>query len=166
MNSSLPQTLPQVLNPAVAIRTTGAEADAAQAEGHVHPHADEHAPRTFYDRFGAFLGLLCAIHCLVVPLLLGVLPAVGLGFIAEHEFDLTIIGIAFVFAGLAARSGYRAHGDRRVVIGFVAAVSLLAFGHLLGEDGLAGRIPSIIGGFSLAALHIVNLRKTRASCAC
>ncbi len=166
MNRSLPQTIPQVLNPAIAVRATATEADAAHADGHAHPHDHEHAPRTFYDRFGAFLGLLCAIHCLAVPLLLGVLPAVGLGFIVAHEFDLTIIGIALVFAGLAARSGYRAHGDKRIVMGFVAAVSLLAFGHLLGEDGLAGRIPSIIGGFSLAALHIINLRKTRASCAC
>jgi len=162
MNRSLPQPIPQVLDPAVAVRETSSEA----AVDHAHPHGPVHAPKTFYDRFGAFLGFLCAIHCLAVPLLLGVLPAVGLGFMAAHEFDLSIIGIACVFAALAARSGYRAHGDKRIVYGFVAAVSLLALGHLLGEDGLVGRIPSIIGGFSLAALHIINLRKTRASCAC
>jgi hypothetical protein len=156
MNRSLPQPLPHALVSTVAPRDFGSEAVDAHAQ----------TPRTFYDRFGAFLGFLCAIHCLAVPLLLGVLPAVGLGFLAAHEFDLAIIGFAIVFAGLAARSGYRAHGDKRLVYGFGAAVALLIAGHLLGEGGIAGRIPSIIGGFSLAALHFVNLRKTRRSCAC
>jgi len=104
------------------------------------------ANRTLLDRIGAVLGFLCAIHCLAVPLLLGALPA--LGFLADHTFDLALIGVAAVVALFSARSGLKAHGDRRVAVGLVLAVGLLALGHLLGEDGLVGRIPSIIGGFA------------------
>lgn len=124
----------------------------------------DHTPRTLLDRLGAVLGFLCAVHCLAVPLLLGALPALGLGFLADHSFDMAIIGLASVVAFFAARSGLRAHGDARIVVGFVAAVTLLVVGHILGEDGLVGRIPSIVGGFSLFALHLYNLRLSRRAC--
>ncbi len=126
---------------------------------HTHAHAG-----TLLDRFGAFLGFACAIHCIAVPLLFGVLPAIGLGFLADHHFDLTIVAIASVCAVFAARSGYREHRDARVVAGFVGAIALLGLGHLIGEEGLAGRIPSVLGGISLAVTHLVNLRLSRKAC--
>jgi hypothetical protein len=138
----------------------------AHADLEVSPvriESDE-AQRTFLDRLGAVLGFLCAVHCLAVPLLLGAMPAIGLGFLADHAFDLTIIGLASVVAFFAARSGLRAHGDKRVALGFLAAVSLLIAGHLLGEDGLAGRAPSVVGGFALFGLHLVNLRLSKRAC--
>lgn len=118
--------------------------------------------RTLLDRLGAVLGFLCAIHCLAVPLFLGALPA--LGFLADHAFDLTLIGVAAVVAFFSARSGLKSHGDKRVALGFLGAVVLLALGHLLGEESLLGRIPSIIGGFALFALHLANLRLSRRAC--
>jgi len=128
----------------------------------VHTHD---ASGTLLDRFGAFLGFACAIHCIAVPLLFGVLPAFGLGLLADHHFDLTIIVIASICAVFAARSSWRAHHDRRVVAGFVAAIALLGLGHLIGEEGLAGRIPSIFGGVLLALTHLANLRMSRKACA-
>jgi len=99
-----------------------------------------------------------------VPLLFGVLPAFGLGFLADHHFDLTIVTIAAVCAVFAARSGWREHHDKRVVAGFVGAIALLGLGHLIGEEGLAGRIPSILGGLTLAVTHLANLRLSRKAC--
>lgn len=141
--------------------------DAAQAqrEGHKgHDDHSHHAHDTLYDRLGAFLGLACAIHCIAMPLLLGVLPALGLSFLADHAFDLVIVGLATIFAVFAARSGLRTHGDRRIVVGFAAAVLLLALGHLVGEESLVGRIPSVLGGLTLATVHFLNLRASRRAC--
>lgn len=123
---------------------------------------DADGQRTLLDRLGAVLGFLCAIHCLAVPLFLGALPA--LGFLADHAFDLTLIGVAAIVALFSARSGLKTHGDRRVAFGFLGAVVLLALGHLLGEESLVGRIPSIIGGFCLFGLHLLNLRLSRRAC--
>lgn len=133
-----------------------------------HDAHDDHAGHGhdgLFDRLGAFLGLACAIHCIAMPLLLGVLPALGLGFLADHTFDLVIVVLASIFAFFAARSGLRSHGDRRIVKGFVAAVLLLALGHLVGEDTLVGRIPSVLGGLTLAVVHFLNLRASRRACA-
>lgn len=147
MQRSLPSTLPgtEPLHRAVAVATPAVERD---------------RDKGWLDRLGAVLGFACALHCITVPLLVGVLPAVGLGFIADHSFDLTIVLIATAFAVLAARSGWRAHGDRRIVAMFVAAVALLVLGLGVGEESLAGRVPSITGGILLAIAHLANLRAT------
>jgi len=149
MQHSLPQQLQIPANGEVAPRV----------EAHTHTHPD-----SLVDRFGAFLGFACAIHCIAVPLLFGVLPAFGLGFLGDHHFDLTIVGIASVCAVFAARSGWRAHHDMRVVAGFAGAILLLGLGHFLDEETLAGRVPSILGGISLAVTHLVNLRMSRKAC--
>ena len=148
MQHSLPRTLPV------------AEHIASE---HEHVHHDQGA--AIADRIGAFLGFACAVHCIVVPLLFGVLPAFGLGFLADHAFDLTIVAFAAVFALFAARSGWRTHRDGRVMSGFVAAIGLLVLGHLIGEEGLLGRVPSVLGGLALAVTHLANLRLSKRACA-
>ncbi len=154
------QTLPQSrqLKAQADMPTVLPAASDADKSAHTHSHGG------LLDRFGAFLGFACAIHCIAVPLLLGVLPALGLGFLADHEFDLTIVGIASVCALFAARSGWRAHGDVRIVAGFIGAILLLVLGHALGEESLAGRVPSILGGVCLAVTHLFNLRASRKTC--
>ena len=152
------QSLPQALQLNAQADPPTASAAHAHTPGHTHAHGG------LLDRFGAFLGFACAIHCIAVPLFLGVLPALGLGFLADHEFDLTIVAIASVCALFAARSGWRAHGDRRIVAGFFGAILLLVMGHALGEESLAGRIPSVLGGLTLAVTHLINLRASRKTC--
>lgn len=152
------QTLPQALHLNGQADQPDVAAPAADKPAHAHGHGG------LLDRFGAFLGFACAIHCIAVPLLLGVLPALGLGFLADHEFDLTIVAIASVCALFAARSGWKVHGDRRIVAGFFAAILLLVLGHALGEESLAGRVPSILGGVALAVTHLFNLRASRKPC--
>lgn len=160
MQHSLPRTLP-VAEPVALQRGH----EHTHADGHAHPHVHHGASAAFTDRVGAVLGFACAVHCVAVPIWIGVLPAVGLGFLADHAFDLTIVGIAAVFALFASRSGWRTHRDGRVVAGFVGAVALLVLGHVLGEESLLGRVPSILGGLALAVSHLANLRLSKRACA-
>jgi hypothetical protein len=142
---------------------------------HLHLHGHDVAPalagrpqrarHQLLDRLGAVLGFACAVHCVAMPLIVGVLPALGLGFLADHAFDLAIVALASLFAFFAGRAGWRAHRDPRVIAAFISAVTLLVIGHAIGEDGLAGRVPSIIGGVMLAAAHLANLRLSNRACA-
>jgi len=150
--------------PELALADVDDGPDRAARTAHDVDGHEGHGHDGLFDRLGAFLGLACAIHCVAMPLLLGVLPALGLGFLADHVFDLVIVVLASIFAFFAARSGLRSHGDRRIAKGFVAAVLLLALGHLVGEDTLVGRIPSVLGGLTLAVVHFLNLRASRRSC--
>ena len=40
------------------------------------------------DTIGAFLSFSCAIHCVAMPLLVTILPLLGLGFLASERAEL------------------------------------------------------------------------------
>jgi len=113
------------------------------------------------DRFGAFLGIACAIHCVVVPLALGVLPSLGLEFLAEDGVDNVIVLVASVCAAIAAWFGWRAHKDMRIVLAFAASIALLVSAHAVGEEHILGRAISVAGGIGLAISHLWNTRRSR-----
>ena len=73
-----------------------------------------------WDIVGISMSVLCAIHCLSVPLLLGVLPAIGLEIVANHEFEWVMMSAIFLVAGASYWKGYQRHG-RASVFGFLAA---------------------------------------------
>ncbi|MFO0744354.1 MAG: MerC domain-containing protein [Myxococcota bacterium] len=119
------------------------------------------AESALLDRFGAFLGIACAIHCIVVPLALGVLPTLGLGFLAHEGVDLAIVATASLAAVVAAWLGWRTHRDARIVLGFVASIGLLVLAHAIGESHVGARALSVCGGIGLAATHFWNTRRSR-----
>ena len=53
------------------------------------------------DTTGACLSVACAVHCLAMPLLVAVLPLIGLGFLANESAELVLILVAI---GLAVGS--------------------------------------------------------------
>ena len=46
---------------------------------------------TVVDNVGACLSFACAIHCMAAPLLMTVLPLVGLGFILSESAELALV---------------------------------------------------------------------------
>jgi len=148
----------------VPLTVPGLAEDAALRRDTTPVAPTRRAPNALLDKVGAVLGFACAIHCIVVPLALGVLPALGLGFLADEGVDHTIVAIATACAALAAWLGWRTHHDRRIVLGFAGSVALLFLAHAVGEHGLGARLISVLGGLGLAATHLWNTRRSR-SCA-
>ncbi|MCP4916121.1 MAG: MerC domain-containing protein [Proteobacteria bacterium] len=112
------------------------------------------------DRLGGVASATCALHCLAMTLA----PAVLL---SGEAFEWGFYALAIAFAGVACVLGYRAHRDRRVVLGFGVGTLVLTsgrFGEMLGlhETGVA---LAVAGGAVLVASHVWSLRRTRACCA-
>lgn len=115
------------------------------------------------DRMGTWLGMACAVHCLALPLFIGVLPFLGLQFLADEGIEIGFIGIGVTFALLAALWGVRRHGALRVAAAFAAAVGVLLLGFRIGEETVEGRVVMAIGALALVLSHRTN-RKLCASC--
>lgn len=47
--------------------------------------------REFVDTTGACLSFACAVHCMAMPLLITILPLIGLGFLANERAELILI---------------------------------------------------------------------------
>lgn len=114
----------------------------------------------FVDRFGAAASFLCAVHCALLPLVFGVLPAFGLAFLADHAFERLFVSFAIVLATISLYFGLRRHGSYRAFWLLIPGIALLVFGLLIADDhsGITHAVLVSIGGALVALSHLVNLR--------
>lgn len=112
------------------------------------------------DRAGATASLLCAIHCLLAPLLAATAAAGALLFF-HRELETFFVLSSLVIAAWSLGWGYRHHRKAAVpALYLLAAASFLAailpFG---APHGGPLELPAmVLGGFSLAAGHLLNRR--------
>jgi len=117
------------------------------------------------DRIGFFASVACAIHCALLPVLLALMPAFGLKFGGWIDFDQAFVVFATLLGATTLTLGYRRHrafhawallvpGLLLVWIASFTALHNHTMGHLLLMT---------VGGVTLAAAHMVNLRLTHAA---
>jgi MerC mercury resistance protein len=118
----------------------------------------------FADRFGASASFLCAVHCALLPLVIAVLPALGLGFLADHRYERGFIAFASVLALSTLLAGRRRH-QRWQAFGFLLpGLTLLAAGISVDSDHASMLHAMLVGlgGTLVAAAHLTNLRLAHA----
>ena len=111
------------------------------------------------DKTAITLSLLCALHCLAVPLLLAVLPTLsGLG-LADERFHLWIVLVVIPISAFALTLGCKRHGDKLVLITGAAGLALLCTTPLLEHDLLTEmgeRLTTLVAAGLIAASHVRN----------
>ncbi len=129
---------------------------------------------TNFDRVGFSLSLICAVHCLAMPIFLPLVPLLADSFVASENLELLIISITFLIATPTLFRGYLRH--RKLVIPACFLLGLLflalrpsafehAHDHLHSED-TSHFILAALGGGALALGHWLNLRFCRTCPAC
>ncbi len=64
----------------------------------------------FLDRMGIWASSLCALHCLLLPILIPLIPYIGASFVAQDWFERSILTISMIIGFWALLSGfYRYH---------------------------------------------------------
>lgn len=77
------------------------------------------------DGVGATASFLCAIHCLAMPFLLTVLPAMGLSFLLDETLEKAFVIGTVLLASFNTCWGYRLHKKNRVLIFILLGSALL-----------------------------------------
>ncbi|KRE94972.1 hypothetical protein ASG87_16970 [Frateuria sp. Soil773] len=116
------------------------------------------------DRIGAIASFLCAIHCAALPFVLGMLPLLGLEFLADHRFERGFVMFACVLALVALYNGYRRHHRPQSLLLAAPGLALLLLGVTYAESVRPSVLHSVLvtcGGLLVAAAHFVNLRMDR-----
>jgi hypothetical protein len=127
------------------------------------PSAPPSRVACYTDRVGATASFLCALHCAALPLLLGILPALGLGFLADHAFERGFVAFASVFAAPSLILGFRRHQDFRAFALLVPAIALLVAGVACDPGRFALHAVLVTsGGLLLALAHLANQRFAQA----
>jgi hypothetical protein len=117
------------------------------------------------DLAGLALSATCLIHCLALPMLLLLAPALGHWIVLPEWTHAAILTLALPAAFTAMRGGWERH--RRSAPGLVAATGLvlLALGLAADEGWIALANPAAmdtlltsLGALSLAVAHLANWR--------
>ena len=143
------------------------------------------------DHLAIGMAAVCAIHCLLTPILIMALPIIATSFFVHQDFHLWMIYLVLPTTVFAVFMGCRNHKDRVVLALSVIGLSVLLFAliqervHYASEgdagvssvdcetcarDLSAEPIPmqagvwlNAIGGFFLASAHVRNFRLCRKS---
>lgn len=128
--------------------------------------------QTMVDRIGMCASSFCAVHCLLMPFVLGILPMLSLSFLATNQFEWIMISIAGVIGSMGVITGFRVHTKYTAILLFAFGIFILVTNrvvhasatgapccdlHTLPEE--TNNFPillSVIGGGLVASSHVVN----------
>ena len=132
------------------------------------PTSPQAAPRdrlASADRVGVAASTVCAVHCALLPLLLGIAPALGLKVGGWVDFDQAFVVFASLLAATTLSLGYRRHRTFQAWALMLPGLALVWLGSFtsLHDHTLGHRVVMVIGGLLLAAAHVANLRLTHAA---
>lgn len=134
------------------------------------------------DKLAISMALLCAIHCLIVPILIVAVPLINTTFFVHKDFHLWMLVAVFPTTLASILMGCRKHKDKVVFVSCFLGLATLVLAFFLQQQGIAhcgscateGEITEIgnvawintIGGIFLIFAHSRNFYLCRkASCA-
>jgi hypothetical protein len=107
------------------------------------------------DLLGTCLSLVCALHCLSVPLLVTVLPLVGAGMLLGGWLEVLLIAASVALATGSLCYGFRRHRRWRVLIALGAALTMLAVRRFLASEPFE-LLCVVMGAAVLAGGHFLS----------
>ncbi|PXA05605.1 hypothetical protein DDZ13_01655 [Coraliomargarita sinensis] len=143
------------------------------------------------DQLAIGMAAVCAVHCLLTPILVIALPIIATSFFVHEDFHLWMILLVLPTTAFAVFMGCRKHKDRWVAALSAVGLSILVFALIqermhyaahaevtthaevcqscsrdLSEEPIpmhAGAWLNTLGGLLLASAHIRNYRLCRKS---
>lgn len=109
------------------------------------------------DRIGITATSLCALHCILLPILLPMLPLVGLSFLADHTWEHIFLLMTAALGTIALFSGFKQYHKRLYPFYLLyLGVALYWMKHNFSSEF---ELFFIIGGASLMiAAHFINIK--------
>lgn len=113
------------------------------------------------DKTGMWVTTLCALHCLLLPVILPVLSLIGLSFIGATLLERIILSTSIVVGLIALLAGMRKHAR------FYPLTMLFAGGVIYWHKDIFGAMGEpliiLVGAGLIIAAHWINLRLVRLS---
>jgi hypothetical protein len=120
------------------------------------------------DQMGMSAGLLCAVHCLALPVAVALIPVAGLELVMGEGIEWAFAIVAVALGGLSLVPGcLRVHRRVLPIVLLVLGTSLLLAGRTLVEDESRMETPIVLtGALSMILAHATNAKLCRACRSC
>jgi hypothetical protein len=123
----------------------------------VHEKVSLVAPQSWVDSLGAGVSIGCAIQCTLFPLLIGVLPLVGFGFLAGNGVEKVFLVTSIILAVGSLSWGFRRHKNLYVFLFLIGGLLLILTGWVWVDEN-SEILFVVSGALVLAAGHLLNRR--------
>lgn len=122
----------------------------------------------YADILGAFASTACAVHCLLTPVVLAVLPLLGASFWAAPWLENGAVIFAMALGLTSLLHGYSHHRQFRALGLLLGGMALLAMGRwVIGHSSQTLETAFVVlGGMAVAGAHLINRRLCQACEAC
>ena len=117
--------------------------------------------KSFLDKFGTTSSIVCALHCALLPIIISILPALGLGFLAWSGIEWAFVIFASLLGLLSLWIGYQRHRVYRALLFLIPGLLLVWIGVLvpgIHHAVLPHAVVMSVGGTLIAVAHLINLR--------
>ncbi len=108
------------------------------------------------DAFGAAASMVCAAHCVLVPVLIAALPSTVLSRLESPGFDQGFVVFAALFGAIVIGSGVARALWRRIAAMYAFGVISLALGAFVWHSFPMHAIVLALGGAAVAGAHLLN----------
>lgn len=115
------------------------------------------------ERVGGWVSVVCALHCMLSPILLGLIPIFHTESPAAEMIEKLLIALSVLIGVSSIAVGYREHRRNAILVLLASSLALLAAGLLVESERLEP--PLIVSGAMLMAVaQFLNLRYHRNCC--
>ena len=118
-------------------------------------------PNGWLDRIGATGSLVCAIHCALLPILIALLPSLGVALWLGDGFERVFVVFVTLFGLSVLMWSYRRHRALRALSLMLPGLAALWLGVLyapLHHSLLPHALVMTLGGTLVGLSHLINLR--------
>lgn len=113
------------------------------------------------ESMAIFGALACLAHCIALPLLIALLPALTAVTPLPTTFHIVALLFAVPTTALALYMGYRRHREPVPLLGGLLGLALLAIGVLVFGEGPYEVPVTILGSIGIVTAHVANWRYRR-----
>lgn len=117
------------------------------------------------DKLGVWVSAMCAVHCILVPLLLPMVPLLASSFVAQGWFERSILTISIVIGFAALLIGFKQYHRQIYPMYSLSLGALIYWNKDIFGEAYEPLTIAIGAGFIIAA-HIINLKLCRQCKSC
>ena len=118
------------------------------------------------DKAAIGLSIACALHCIMLTLLVALFPSATLVVLHDERIHLGLLALIIPISVFSLTFGCRLHRNLAVVALGIAGVCILVFSALLGHD-MGGEsletAGTLLGSGIVACSHALNFRLCRSA---
>lgn len=111
----------------------------------------------FLDKIGISATSICAIHCILLPIILPALPLLGLEFLASDVLERTYLLVTVMLGFIALYAGFKRY-HRKIYPFYLLALGAIIFWFQHELTGTTQVLAIIAGATLVVIAHLVNIK--------